>query len=163
MLAFSRHAEIPDAYSEMLLSEYHFAHSSLLQAMAELDTLTRGPLPSRDGVVTARWGISRASLTRRTLWSRVLPHLLSHASKTVASDLRRLQEGDRDLLRSSSQHVFKWNIEAVLADWPGYCAASQAIRFKMKAAIGAEQRVIYPLLASPLRLGCAETLVRPVG
>jgi hypothetical protein len=33
-----------------------------------------------------------------------------------------------------------------MGDWPGYCEASNAIRWKMKAAIGGEKRILYPLL-----------------
>ena len=129
-----------------LLADYQFAHASLIQAMAELDALTRGSLPSRDRVIDARWSISRASLTRRTLWSRTLTRLSSQASNELEGDLRRLQEIDMALLRASSEHVCKWPIEAVINDWSAYCAASRDIRRKMKAAIDEEKQVLYPAL-----------------
>ncbi len=65
----------------------------------------------------------------------------------AAADLRRLRESDNMLLRASSEHIFRWTVARVLESWPAYCEASREIRAKMKAAIAAEQRVLYPILA----------------
>lgn len=135
-----------DKLSAVLLAEFQEAHQKLLQAMAELDTLTRGALPSNELIIDARWTISRASLSRRTLWNRVYAHLSSCGSSEDAADLRRLQESDMALLRSSSEHVSRWKIDAILKDWPTYCEASRGIRWKMKAALGGEKRLLYPML-----------------
>jgi hypothetical protein len=97
-------------------------------------------------VVDARWQISRASLARRTLWGRILTHLSTRASPEAAVDLRKLQENDINLLRASSQHVARWTIENVMADWSGYAPASRDIRWKMSAAISLEKRLLYPML-----------------
>lgn len=132
--------------SALLLAEMQEAHKRLLQAMAELDDLTRGPLPTKERIIDARWSISRASLARRMLWSRVFTHLSSRASTDDLRELSRLQEADRTLLRLSSAHVSRWNIDTIIPDWAAYCAASAAIRWKMKAAMGAEKRLIYPML-----------------
>lgn len=114
--------------------------------MRELDKLTLGPLPPKEQIIDARWTISRASLARRSLWGRIYTHLSGRVSKEDEPDLRRLKDGDMALLRSSSEHVAKWYIEAIYRDWPSYCEASRAIRWKMKAAIGSEQRLLYPML-----------------
>lgn len=132
----------------LLLAELKDAHARLLRAMLELDTLTRGPLPAKERIIDARWNISRASLRRRTLWSRIHNYLSSHIAEENLRDVRRLQEGDMALLRSSSEHVARWKITTVVEDWPAYCEASRAIRWKMQAAIGAEQRLLYPILGS---------------
>ena len=134
------------SYATLLLSEYEHAHATLLRAMAELDELTRGDLPTVSKVVDARWHISRASLTRRTLWARVLTHLSAGALGHYQRDLQTLQESDRALLRASCEHVAKWKIDVVMSNWEAYCAASAAIRWKMTAAIGAEKRMLYPML-----------------
>lgn len=131
-----------------MLVELKQAHTTLLRAMAELDTLTRGPLPTKDRIIDARWNISRASLARRTLWGRINNYLSSHGAIEDLADLRRLQEGDMVLLRSSSEHVARWKITAIVEEWPAYCEASKAIRWKMQAAIGAEQRLLYPMLGA---------------
>lgn len=102
----------------------------------------------KERIIEARWNISRASLARRTLWNRIHAYLLVRATGAAAVDLRKLQEGDMLLLRSSTAHVSRWTIFAVMREWAAYCEASRAIRWKMKAAIAAEQRVLYPLLTS---------------
>lgn len=128
-------------HSTFLLAEFQDAHSALLQSMANLDALTRGPVPSNERIVEARWNISRKSLARRMLWKRVHSYLsLDQRNEKNAADLQRLYDNDLALLRSSSEHVSKWTIDAILQAWPDYCEASKRIRWKMKAAIGAEQR-----------------------
>ena len=130
----------------VLLSELRDAHAKLLKTMAELDTLARGPVPPTSEVGDARWNISRASLGRRTLWHSIHRHLSASALEENAIELQRLNQSDMTLLRASSEHISKCNITAIMQDWQSYSAASNAIRWKMKAAIGIEQRVLYPLM-----------------
>ena len=130
-----------------MLTELQKAHSVLLQAIDAME-VTCGAPPSRESIIASRWSISRASLARRMLWSKIHVNLLSGASKEEADDLRRLAQSDRELLRCSSQHVGRWRIEEVLANWTTYCDESRTMRWKMKAAIGAEKRVLYPMLAT---------------
>lgn len=60
--------------------------------------------------------------------------------------LRRLQEIDIELLRTSTKHVCAWTPEAVLKDWTGYRNASKAMLIKMKRAVRAEEEMLYPIL-----------------
>jgi hypothetical protein len=60
--------------------------------------------------------------------------------------LRRLQEIDIELLRTSTKHVCAWTPEAVLKDWAGYRNASKAMLIKMKRAVRAEEEILYPIL-----------------
>lgn len=143
----------PEQLAAISLRELRDAHAKLLKAMADLDTLTRGPVPPKDRVIDARWSISRASLARRTLWHSIYRHLTLRASEQEGKELQRLHESDMTLLRSSSEHVAKWSITAVMHDWQEYCVASNAIRWKMKAAIGSEQRVLYPILETAVLQG----------
>lgn len=129
-----------------LLIEFQKAHANLLNAMTDLDGVTNEPLPQRERIINSRWRISRASLARRSLWNEIYAYLSYDSSEANHAELRRLQESDRALLRSSSEHVSEWKIDAVVKEWPSYCAASNAIRWKMKAAIGMERRLLYPML-----------------
>lgn len=138
--------EIVDQTSARLLGELQTAHKLLLQAMADLDEQTRCPLPARDAIINARWTISRRSLARRNLWKKIHGHLSPRSDRGVEAELERLQDTDRSLLQASSDHVSKWKIDAVMEDWSAYCTDSREIRWKMKAAIGAEIRLLYPLL-----------------
>lgn len=132
----------------LLLEELQDAHQMLLQAMSQLDELTRGALPAKAIVIEKRWKISRTSLARRGLWRRVHDYLSCRPSNADGIDLHRLQESDMDLLRCSSKHISKWSIDAVMNDWPAYCEDSRAIRAKMEIAIRAEMRILYPLLGA---------------
>jgi hypothetical protein len=122
------------------------AHKSLLQAMSDLDELTRGPLPLKERIIDARWKISRASLARRTLWNAIYAHLSRDPCRDTGNAVHSLQEADTALLRSSSEHIRKWNINTIMQDWPAYCEASKALRLKMKAAIEVEKRLLYMVL-----------------
>lgn len=136
----------PNNQSSLLLAELQEAHKKLLQTMSDLDKLTSGPVPTKERVIDARWAISRASLARRLLWGRVYAHLSGCLSKEDDRDLRWLREADIALLGSSSEHVSRWKIDNVMQNWGAYCEASKAIRWRMKAAIGAEKRLLYPML-----------------
>ena len=131
------------------------AHETLLRAMVAMDILTRGQVPARAKLTSTRWNLSKASLARRMLWGKILTSLSAELSADRTDALRRLQDGDINLLRASTHHVSKWTTEAVLANWDGYCAASRSIRRKMAAGIDAEKRILYPMLES--------TQVLPVG
>lgn len=135
--------------STTYLTELRHAHGKLLQAMGDLDKITRGPVPPKQGIVEARWNISRASLTRRLLWHRIDKYL-SNPLLGYEPTLAQLRQTDQNLLRASSEHVGRWTIDRILSDWPAYCQASHAIRWKMKAAIEGETRLLYPLLENAL-------------
>lgn len=139
-------AEPLEQTSAQLLDKLQTAHQQLLEAMAQLDELTRGPMPARDSIINARWTISRRSLARRNLWRKIHGHLSCRPGRAIEGDLQRLRDTDHALLKASSLHVSKWDIESVLADWSAYCADSADIRWKMKAAIGAEIRLLYSML-----------------
>ena len=129
-----------------LLAELGQAHEALLDAMGELERITLGPVPDGQQFTTVRWRLSRASLTRRMLWTRILGYLLPRVGEAAADDLRRLQDADIDLLRTSIRHVSQWTTEQALADWRGYCQASLTMRGRMVAGIEAEKRILYPML-----------------
>jgi hypothetical protein len=131
------------------LDELQRAHSVLLAAIMELAQLTKGPLPSREVLNRARWTLSRASLSRRMLWTRILCDISPNGDQRARGDLQRLQQIDMRLLRDSTEHVARWTAEAIAGDWPGYGRASAQMRSKMMEALEAEQRLLYPLLAGP--------------
>jgi hypothetical protein len=133
---------------DSLLAELRQAHELLLDAMGEVDNLTRGQVPAKAALTRVRWNLSKASLARRMLWGKILTSLLPALSPERTAALRRLQEGDISLLRASTHHVSKWTTEAALANWAGYCAASRSIRRKMAAGMDAERRILCPMLRS---------------
>lgn len=141
-------AIVDASHSRYLLEEFGRSHRELIRSMAELDELTRGRLPSKGQIVEARWQISRASLARRTLWNRIYTELSRFVGDAEIADLKGLQEADGALLRASSAHIARWPIDVVMDDWDGYCRASLDIRWKMLACMGAEKRLVYPMLGA---------------
>lgn len=129
-----------------LLSALKKAHTDLSVAMAAVDILTRNPLPSRAEFTNMRWQVSKASLSRRLLWGRILRYLLPKVGTSDSSKLALLQSADMELLHLSARHVDKWTAVTVEADWLGYCKASAAIRARIMTSINAEQRLLYPIL-----------------
>jgi hypothetical protein len=125
------------------------AHSKLLCTIEDLAQLTSGPMPDdHQRISDIRWRVSEASLARRLLWGRIHAYLSEHAPKDADSDLLALQEADMRLIRASTEHVAKWTADAVVADWPGYCRASEVMRGRMIEAIEREKRLLYPILES---------------
>ena len=138
--------DIPQANSSSLLEELRKAHTGLLEAIDELRVLTLGPMPAKAKLVDTRWKVSSASLTRRLLWGRILMSVSGRLGPDDQTELRRLQDMDIELLRTSIKHVGTWTGEAILRDWETYCRASESMRSRMKAAIISERQVLYPIL-----------------
>jgi hypothetical protein len=136
------------ANPSFLLDELKAAHANLLRAIEEIDQLTRGPVPSRELLDSIRWRLSKASLSRRLLWGKILCVLSPIVGESIRAELRHLQETDIQLLRDSTQHVAKWTTENIIDDWPAYCRASERMRSKMGDAVAEEKRTLYPILAA---------------
>lgn len=141
-------SSVPDfrANGGSLLMDLHRAHEDVLGGMEELGRLTRDSLPDDQALSSARWKLSQASMRRRLLWARILGHLAPVVDRDANDDLLRLQKLDIELLGASTDHIKKWTIDAIIADWPGYCLASRHMRWKMIARMEEEKRVLYPLL-----------------
>ena len=135
-----------NAASALMLSDLQKAHDELVAAMAVMDIVTRADVAERSQYSSARWRLSQASLRRRTLWAAIFQHLRPRVGCRDAADLDWLQTTHLEMLHNSAAHVGKWTVDRIEADWRGYCEASRAIRWKMKAAMGAEKRILYPLL-----------------
>lgn len=147
-----------DKSAAFWLSELRDTHAKLLIAIGDLARLTAGPPPQKHALVDTRWRLSSASLARRLLWGRIHAFLSRDPIQDCDDDLRNLQQRDIELLRASTQHVTRWTTDEVLADWQGYCEASDAMRQKMIDAIMHEKQLLYPILSrltgTSLQDGC---------
>ena len=132
--------------SKLLLSELQTAHADMLFAMAKMDAVTREATSDRSSYTSARWQLSKASLTRRLLWSNIFQHLMPRVGADNAAVLASLQSADWEMLQYSAAHVGKWSTDEIEANWPAYCVASRALRLQMKACMDAEKRGLYPIL-----------------
>ena len=130
-----------------LLVALQSAHRDLEGGIDALDGVVGATAPDPAALSSARFRLGRASLARRLLSQRVRDHLAAQASGSDLQTIRSLQQADFDYVRTSTSHIQRWSTAAALADWSGFREASLAMRAKLRAAIGAERRVLYPLLA----------------
>lgn len=139
--------------AEALLETMGKAHEAVLLHMDGMEMATSDPAKYDEAYKLARWQLSDASLKRRANFNNMLDELLPVFSGEDAAVLRNLLEEDRAQSLASAEHVRKWSPEAVAQDWQGYCAASAAIREKMKKRLMQEALVVLPTLQRVLRSG----------
>ncbi len=146
--AATRPIYVPESaqVAQSLLAELKGAHRALLSEMANMESVTSKADMDQMRCVAARWKISQASLSRRTLAARICDYFLVRSPPAETAALRALRDDDQALLRRSASYVAAWSNSGIAADWAGYCAASRDIRVAMHDQIGREQRVLFPLL-----------------
>lgn len=141
------HSDTRQLKRQKLWSQLTDAHGELNSAMRKLDELTRGSMPSKEELASARLTISRASLKRRVIWSAIFEELARTSTQSELTGLKQLMEMDVALLKASHEHVAIWTINEILSHWEDYCRASSQIRWRMKAAMHAERRTLLPILS----------------
>ena len=122
------------------------AHQRVELCIRDLETLTEQA--NLDGVLisSARMRIGQANFARRRLVSDACAHLALFLSPAETHSLRQLQTDDLETFRLTSRHIHDWTAQAIKVDWHGYCQAFRTLRTRVRAAIGAEKRMLYPLL-----------------
>lgn len=132
--------------STEMLSNLRAVHQQLLICISDMEQVTSEGAPNPLRYTGARLRISQASLTRRGLFHRISKHLASIVSSADGNALQALDALDSQNARHSTNHVSRWTIEAIQADWAGYQECSLEIRTRMKEGIITEQQVLYPML-----------------
>lgn len=134
-----------------MLAELREAHHVLLAELQALEDAARSGVPDAQALAAIRWRLSRASGRRRRLVEQACDRLLAGASPATAQQLGTLRHTHTEMLSASTRHVGQWTIDAVLADWAGYRAASAMMRKSMRRRIADEQSLLYPLLEGTSR------------
>ena len=129
-------------------SDLQAAHSHLLDALEVLEAALASEVPDRAMLANARWKLSRASGMRRKLLVETVYPLIEAAGGAGAARVAALRREDGEMSAASARHVATWTLDAVLADWPGYRAASATMRQAMQARVAAERAILYPLVAA---------------
>jgi hypothetical protein len=122
------------------------AHELLIDALHVLADQTARAAPDAAAIPTARWRLSTASGQRRRLATAIDSALRAMADEPATSNLDRLQAEDAQSRTLSAAHIHRWTMQTIAADWPGYCAASLAIRTAMRRRIAAERAIFHPML-----------------
>ncbi|MDV3256924.1 MAG: hypothetical protein LOX97_03915 [Sphingomonas sp.] len=132
-----------------LLAEARQAHDALFLEMAKFNDVTLGPLPGHASLATGRWRLSKASLQRRTLSARTIQFLCRRPDTAGSEAVGAFRAADCQMIKRSAEHVREWTVQAITADWAGYCRASREIRGHMSNHLSLEKELIFPLLEGP--------------
>ena len=127
------------------LHDLQGAHENLLAWMWALDDLTQQETPRRGQLETVRWFLGQARRDRRLALESIYARI-----PTLDPDRARAVKSVRTLtyetLAAGSRHIAKWTIDAVEADWAGYCAETREMRDLWLRAVESEKQILYPLL-----------------
>jgi hypothetical protein len=129
-----------------VLTELKDIHHQLREAIAELAAVVTRQQMDDAALTAARLKLTRLSRRRRSFIDcSVLPklHDLATAEAALVADLRL--ESAR-LGVESSEHIGRWTMRSITADWAGYQRASAAMRASMLKRIEREAAILYPLL-----------------
>jgi hypothetical protein len=129
-----------------VLSELKAIHSELREAIAALEAIVERPAPEDGPLSAARLNLSRLSSRRRVMIENRIYPLLQDIGPADAERVCELRLETARLMVQSSQHIGRWTMRAILADWSGYQRASAEIRRGMIRRIQHESAVLYPLL-----------------
>jgi len=134
-----------------MLARLKTVHEELLTGIKTLETVVQQSTPDVAGLTNARWKLSRASSHRRKFLADTVYPTLDRASLPDRRRLEELRAAGTALLTESAQHIAAWSTDRIMNDWPGYQAASAAVRAAMRNRIAAEKAILYPLLEAAER------------
>ncbi|MET3725672.1 hypothetical protein [Sphingomonas trueperi] len=123
-------------------------HAQMLAALDELEQLTQSP-SCDDKVVTAvRYRLTRASSARRREVVALCERLIAAGVNDPA--LQALRDATNISRGTSSSHIGTWTLRRILADWPGYVRASNAMRATLRREVAREVAVLTPHFAEAM-------------
>jgi len=130
------------------MSDLPALHDALIATIAELAALTARDAPDEAPIASTRYKLTRLSTARRRLIDSLCAELLPRLSPGDAARIRQFQEAHAAQRGTSSRHISDWSPREIVKNWPGYCAASAAMRAAMLAQIEREKALLYPLIRS---------------
>lgn len=117
-------------------------------AIVALERLLQNPAPDVAELGKRRAALARITTERvRFVHGRLCPMLASGPTPGHAAAARQVRERVAGLIAASNRHIGEWTMARVVADWPGYGAATRAMA-KQARGVLAMQHDIYPLLAT---------------
>ena len=129
-----------------MLMELEKVHVDLLQCIAALEQVVARPVPDAESLASARWKLTRASGRRRRLLTERIYPALEAVPLTNTLKLRELRSEGASMLATSSQHIAKWTVDRIVANWPEYQRASGVMTATMRKRIALEKIALTPLL-----------------
>jgi len=129
-----------------VLTELKAIHDHLREAISELAAVVTQPEMNDAALTAARLKLTRASRRRRSLIESSIYPLLHDVPAPEATRLEELRLEAARMAVQSSDHIGRWTMRTISADWSGYQRASAAMRASMLNRIEREATIIYPLL-----------------
>jgi len=129
-----------------VLLELKALHDELRAAIAELQAQTAKSVPDQAGLPLARLKVVRASGRRKAMIDCTITPSLHNVSGEDAGRMRDLRHASCDLAVETSQHIARWTMNSILADWEGYRGATANMARIMLRRIDDESAILYPLL-----------------
>lgn len=129
-----------------MLSELKALHEELRAAIAELEAQTTRSEPDQAGLPLARLKVVKVSGRRKALIDCTIAPSLRDISSEDARRMQDLRRAASDLAVETSQHIARWTMPSILADWEGYRVSAAEFRQLMLKRISEESAVLYPLL-----------------
>lgn len=129
-----------------MLDQLELIHENLREAIAELATVVRATTLDEAALSASRLKLVKLSSRGRTLLLRTIFPELHDVPAADAAEIADLSLEDAHIRSCSSDHIGRWTMHAIRADWPGYQRASAAIRGLMLKRIEREATILYPIL-----------------
>lgn len=129
-----------------MLTELKAIHAELREAIAALEMLVERPAPADGPLSAARLRLSRLSSRRRSMIECSIYPMLHDVGPNDAARIADLRLETARLLVCSSEHIGRWTMREICADWAGYQRASSDMRRTMIRRIQREAAILYPLL-----------------
>lgn len=123
-------------------------HAQMLAALDELEQLTQSPRCDDKVVTAVRYRLTRASSARRREVVALCERLIAAGVNDPA--LQALRDATNVSRGISSSHIGTWTLRRILADWPGYVRASNAMRAALRREVAREVAVLMPHFAEAM-------------
>ncbi|MFW2829926.1 hypothetical protein [Sphingomonas sp. ID0503] len=118
------------------------AHAELRRLIDAIEAETARPLPDIAGLTSVRMKLTQASRRRTALVDEIVRRNRVAASAEQRAHLETLWTDLQQARMISAGHIGRWTVQAIKADWPGYCAASADLRIRMRAQIDREAALL---------------------
>lgn len=126
-----------------LIGQLEDLYALTFERAEDLQRVCWSASPSSAELSSARLGLMAASTKRsKFLRERVYPLLMASS----AAKIRELDKDLSDKRVKTSEHITRWSLVAIQADWPGYRTAVDRILKGVESRIAMEKAIILPAL-----------------
>ncbi len=123
-------------------------HAELAGLAAALGAQAQADRPTVVGVAGVRWELTRKLLLHLAKEDKLLyPKLRSGPDPVAARLAERFSEDMGGLAQAYNAYIANWSATRMEAEWPAFCAETQAIVAALTDRIAREERELYRHIA----------------